>query len=58
MLGAAANNRKKDAHHGTYFEFASSRFAASWMPSNIYSGKRDDFFAQDVIRKHARFKNS
>ncbi len=34
-------------------ELASSRFAASWMPSNIYSGKRDDFFAVDVMR-HGR----
>ena len=25
---ASANNEKKDAHHGTYMKFASSRFAA------------------------------
>ncbi len=42
------NNRKKDARLLYMIELASSRFAASWMPCNIFSGKRDNFFAVDV----------
>ena len=38
------NKREKDAQLFYIMEFASSRFAASWMPSNIYSGERDELF--------------
>jgi hypothetical protein len=40
----AHNTRKKDARLLYIMVFASSRFAASWMASNIDSGKRDELF--------------
>jgi len=41
---AAYNTRKKEARLLYIMVLASSRFAASWMASNIYSGKRDGLF--------------
>ncbi len=46
----ALNNRKNDAHHGTYIGFASSRFAAPIELRTFIASKRDDFFAVDVMR--------
>jgi len=43
LRAASPNNRKKDARLLYVMELASSRFAAPWMASNIYSGKRRDF---------------
>jgi hypothetical protein len=49
----ATNNRKKEAHHGTYIEFASSRLPLHHgCYARFISGNRDDFFAVDV-RRHA-----
>ena len=54
------NNEKKDAHHGTYMKFASSRFAAlielpacRQAGAHLYHRSGTNFFAQDVMR-HAK----
>ena len=52
-MQTAANNRKKDAHHGTYMEFASSRLPQALELCTFVSGNREDCFAVDV-RRHAR----
>ena len=48
----ATNNRKKDAHHGTYMEFAPSRLLRAMELRTFVGGNQDDFFAVDV-RRHA-----
>ena len=44
VAAAADNNRKKDAHHGTHFEFASSHFAALVELRTFMASKRDELF--------------
>ncbi len=49
VSAAADNNRKKDAHHGTYIAFASSRLPLyHGCYAIILSGNRDDFVAVDL----------